>query len=204
MAKRSRPADPQAILERNAHRRALERQRDRDPANWGVAAEIVVLPTSRDLSVVRGARGRVIAARRSDAFGLLFQAGGLTGEQHAASQRYFRDWALRAGVREGSPADAGKVDHCASAELVTQGMIDAGGRIDEAHSFLGRADVALLRALVEPLTMRGEIRVWRELVRAVTGEAERHAQGARVRSACDNLAGAYDEVDRRKRRPTPR
>jgi hypothetical protein len=36
---------------------------------------------------------------------------------------------------------------------------------------------------------------WRQVVVIFSGETERHAQGAAVRAACDNLAMAYREID---------
>ncbi len=86
----------------------------------------------------------------------------------------------------------------APGQHVTQRMIDAGNRIIEAHGEIGRASAKLLQALVEPI-LRGEIRVWRVVVKQATDETERHAQAARVRQACEDLQLAYQAIDEAER-----
>ena len=84
-----RPADPDEILRRAAEERAQRRRDEKDPATWRVSAELIQLPTSADVAIVRGAREKILAARRSDPFDLLHGAkGGLSDEQHRAAQ-YF-------------------------------------------------------------------------------------------------------------------
>lgn len=201
---RASPSDPQAILLKRAKERQEERLRARSPAEWGVSAEILTLPTAYDVTAVVGPRERILHARRSDAFTLLHQAkrygldgaleSGISDGQHRASQRYVADWCERAGVRTAEPTLA-PTDVQTDGQGATQRMIDAGRRIDAVHARVGRASARLLRALVEPMVMGGEIRVWRELARGVTGETERHAQAASVRMACENLRLAYEEID---------
>jgi len=190
-----------AIMARAAERRAAEREAAKRPETWGINPGLARLATSSDVEVIAdpNRRGRIRNARRSDAFSLLFEAGGLSEEQHRASQRYWNDWVLRSGAGTGSGdfarerVDGLQVDEAA----IRQRMMDAGNRIVDAHDEIGRGSAMLLTALVEPLAMRGEVRVWREQVRAATGETERHAQAAAVRAACENLRLGYEAIDRR-------
>ncbi|MFZ5871072.1 MAG: hypothetical protein ACOYXW_11175 [Actinomycetota bacterium] len=215
---RAGPADPQAIqaarAERLAEQRHAERLVQRNPEAWGVSAEIVKLPTSRDVSLRRGAGEQVLAAKRSDAFDLLHGRGSLTDEQHRAARRLFRDWCLRAGVRDGErqvleKIDGGRADPSA---IVTDAMVDAGRRIAQALKGdrqlgvqgVGPVNARLFHALISPLVDEGQIRVWRVIVEQVTGETEAHAQGAVVRQACEALRLVYDELDEARRRRTDR
>jgi hypothetical protein len=79
---------------------------------------------------------------------------------------------------------------------VTAQMIDAGARLAAVHRRVGRVTAAMLTELVEPLVVLGQVRVWREAVRRVTGEAERHAQAALVRNALSDLHFAYEAFDK--------
>jgi hypothetical protein len=213
-SRRRGPSDPAEISRLNALKRgmaaAAERQARKTPEAWGVSAEILHLPTSGDVSLVRGARDRVIAANRSDPFDLLHAAGGLTDQQHAAARRLFRDWCLRAGVRDKDRQvleriDGGRRDPSA---MVTDAMVDAGRRIacamkgDTARSIcgIGPVNAKLLEALISPMVDEGRIIAWRGVVQRVTGETERHAQGAVVRQACENLAQHHEDYDAFHRR----
>jgi hypothetical protein len=199
------PSDPQTIMLAAAKERAGRRAADKDPACWGISAEIVVLHQDReDFQVIRDRerRGRVLHAKRSDVFQLI----DLSDEQLAASRRYMRDWCHRFGIETDDRAgdlEVGKIDHSpglAPGQGINQRMIDAGKMLDLVHSQMGRADVRLLRGLVEPLVERGEVRVWRVQVQELTGETERHAQAAVVRMATANLVLAYEAADEIRRR----
>ncbi len=204
---RQRPSDPQAItLARIAAkaREALAASKSaRNPSTWGISADLEGLMTSdEDVTVVRDPHQhrRIVHAKRATVFELI----SLTDDQVRASERYWRDWCIRAGVMT---EDARQVflvvDHSpglAPGQFLTQRMIDAGRRLDEAHKSIGRADARLLQALVEPPVMRGEFRVWRWLVQRETGETERHAQAAAVRRAVENLRLAYDDIDAERAR----
>ncbi len=203
LGRRGRPADPQAILQRRAEQRASERRSAGNPATWGISAEILALPTASDVGHRVGERKKIIWAKRSNAFDQLYAArrydddgrlrAGISEPQHKASQRYLADWCERYGVQTGDALPV--VDHQADGQGAVQRMIDAGRRIDEAHKRIGRVSRRVLVTLAESMIVRGEIRVWRVLVQAASGETEAHAQGAAVRIACEDLRLAYDEVD---------
>lgn len=169
-----------------------ERIRARTPSEWGVLGEIQQLPSSANVTVVKDMRARVIHAKRSDAFDLLHAAGGLSDAEHQAARRLFRDFALRAGVKDHDPRlDR---DDNSSARSPIDYMIEAGSRVEEALGWTGPASARVLRALIEPL-MRGEVRVWRVIVQEETGKSDRHAQGSIVQQACANLAAVYELID---------
>lgn len=180
-----------------------DRLRDRDPGEWGISAEILHLPTSGDVSAGMANRRQVAWARRSNAFDLLHQAkkydsdgrlvAGISDLQLKAAERYVGDWMQRMGVGWACEIRE-RVDEGGGDKGRTDLMVEAGQRLDEAHRALGRMSVVVLRALVEPM-MAGEVRLWRELVRAATGEADRTAQATVVRTACEDLRLAYDEID---------
>lgn len=208
---RNKPSDPDAILQRNAAGRAAARAAERDPASWRISAELIQLPTSADVTIVRGVNEKILTANRSDPFDLLLAAGGLTAEQHRASRRLFRDWCLRAGVRDRDRGavleriDGGRRDPSA---LVTNAMVDAGRRIAAALKGdagrgiqgIGPVNARLLEALISPMVDEGRIIAWRGVVERVTGERDRNAQGAMVRQACESLRMVYDETDELRRR----
>lgn len=191
-------------MARKLQQQAAEATRDRTirnrPGEWGgPTVDQLKLETANDIDV-RDNRGRRVYERRSDAFQVLHSSGGLSLAEFTASQRYWAAWVTRAGAGDPPPAGSEVIDGArGSAELVTGRMIQAGREIELAHQLVGRADARLLAGLVEPLVMRGEIRVWRVLVQQLTGETERHAQAARVRGACQNLVLAWPEVDRKLR-----
>ena len=191
MAKSRKPADPQVAA---AQRRARERAASRDPATWGLSEDLHCLPRHAEVSVVQGARGRVLRARRQDVFRHLFSTGSLDGEQFRATERYLEAICASQGVRTHDTLPLTVIDGGAGAELVTQRMIDAGALLGRLHGKIGRADLILLRAIVAPM-LSGEVRVWRVLVQQVTGETERHCQAGSVRRMCENLRLAWDEID---------
>lgn len=194
------PADPQDILARNAQARAAERAKAANPGEWGVSAEIHVLPTAAEVETVLDNRGRVLAAKRSDPYDLLHNRGNLSDEQHRASRRLFRDMALAAGVRDGPPwIHAEKIDfHGGDPGAPTQIMLDASKRAQFAMGGVGPANARLLKAINEPM-IAGETRAWRGIVQRITGEKDQNAHGALVRQACENLVMVYRAIDDRVR-----
>ena len=65
----------------------------------------------------------------------------------------------------------------------------------------GAASARLLTALCEPDVIHGRAADWRSVVAATAGERLPDAQGALIRAACENLAGAYAAIDQGRRRP---
>lgn len=192
---------------RAARERAALKNAERNPASWGIDLDMKELAANDDVEIVRGAGGRVVRGRRSGAFEILWRSGGLNDPQYSASQRYWTDWCAAAGVIERDTLRLEVIDNGGSTDGVSQGMIDGGKRLAVAHKHIGRASAHLLAALVEPLVMRGEVRVWRVLVQHATGETERHAQAGVVRLALEDLRLAYEEIDkdnaRRRARERP-
>lgn len=188
-------------MERRAEAQHAERLRSRHPGEWGVSAEIFVLPTASDVQATLDHRGQVLAANRSDAYDLLHGRGSLSDEQHRAARRLFRDMALASGVRLDAVYEllAEKIDGDRSDPgAPNQVMIDASKRAHLALGGVGPVNARLLRTLNETM-IAGEIRPWRAIVQRVTGETEEKAHGALVRGACESLVLVYREADERRR-----
>lgn len=207
--RRTGPSDPQAIARMRAAERearkaqeartvAAERKVDRNPAWWGIAPGTLTLeaPALLPHEVDRNPHSGVVRrAQRSTAWEALYKADGLSLEAYEAANRIFRDYGIRAGVRDFDVGPTAVVDAQGSAELVTQAMIDAGRRIETALRYCGPSSAKLIHGVVEPVAT-GNVRVWRALVQAVAGTTEVHAQAERVRVAFEDLVYAYQQVDR--------
>ena len=185
---------------RAAQRRADERESAKNPENWG--ADGKALARQPDVKVVAGARGRVQTARRDDVFDRLLARGALSQSAHQAIRRLDADMTERRG--EGERGSGEKVDGGGARDLVTQRMLDAGDRVDGLERGVlprvGRRDAGLLREMLEPRrVITGGLDRWRLVVATITGETNQHAQSAVLRAACDNLALAYQELDRTPR-----
>jgi hypothetical protein len=193
---RARPSSPAEIQERAAQARAAARAAERDPASWGVNAEVLQLPTAGDVAARSNDRGRVVTAKRSDPFDLLLAGGGLSFEQHRAARRLMRDWCIAAGVRDAPRPDVGPVDGdgLVGPQEVTQAMIDAGRRRDIALAAAGPVSGRVLKALMTGLVDECRIIAWRGVVQRETGETDKNVQGAMVRQACENLRLHYDAL----------
>ena len=88
--KTARPADPIQI----ALRRAEERAKARDPAQWGLPDEALALPAHADVERRRDLAGRVTRARRQDVFDLMHARGKLQTDALNAVRRLQDDIAL--------------------------------------------------------------------------------------------------------------
>jgi hypothetical protein len=71
--------------------------------------------------------------------------------------------------------------------------------VEVALSLCGPASARLIAAVVEAGAALGCPADWREVVARETGERLADAQGAVLRAACENLAGAYAVIDGRRR-----
>lgn len=196
---RTGPSDPQDILARRALERAQARIADRDPAEWGVCAEIHQLPSSADVEIRLDDRRRVITARRNSCpYDLLHRQGGLTDAQHCAARRLFRDMAMAAGVRDGEETFLRDPGPRGDPGAPTQVMIDASRRAQLALGMVGPVNARLLKQLNEAMIGAG-ICVWRWIVQRATGERDRNAQAALVRQACESLLLVHQAIDQKAR-----
>src|SRR3569623_1626849 len=81
--KPGKPANPMDI----ARRRAEERAREREPANWGLAEQSLSLAVNAAVDTRLDAAGRVVRARRQDVFDMLLSRGRLTSGALGAVRR---------------------------------------------------------------------------------------------------------------------
>ena len=193
--KTARPSDPMEI----ARRRAAERARDQDPSTWGLE--------SRDLSFAAGdgvttkvdAAGRLVRARRQDVFDLLQARGRLSVEGVEAVRRLQGDIACLHRTATSGGDFTPRVDRSITPDGFSDARQRAGARIDAALSLAGDLSARVLAALCEPDMVLGRSADWRAAVARQTGETLPDAQGAVLRMACENLAGAYRRLNRSRR-----
>jgi len=191
-----RPSDPVDI----ARRRAAERDRARDPANWGVDAAALALPANARVDLATDFRGRVAHARRRDVFDLLHDRGRLSRGAVEAVRRLQSDIALLHRTLAGGGDLTPRIDRSRDPQAFSERRLDAGLRIAAALDLAGAASARLLRGLCEAEVAMGRSAAWREVVAREAGETLPDAQGAALRAACENLAGAYAMIDRDSRR----
>ncbi len=194
--KSSRPTDPFEI----ARRRAEERERERRPENWGVDPQALNLPANAAVSLQADPRGRVRQARRQDVFDLFRARGSLDPASFEAVRRLQEAIAVLHRTHASAIDYSPRVDRSRSPGSFGEARHRAGERIERVLSLTGPANARLLAALVEPDVVMGRAADWRTTVVRETGERLPDAQGARVRAACDNLAEAYAQLDRGRRR----
>jgi hypothetical protein len=196
-SKRTRPSDPMAI----ARRRAAERARDRDPGAWGIDGHQLRLAANQDVETRTDPGGRIGRARRADVFDLFLARGKLSAAGHDAVRRLQDDMAIMHRTLSGGGGDfAPKVDRSRRPAAFSERRLAAGLRIDAALGLAGPASARLIAALCESEVVLGQPRSWRAVVQRETGERLADAQGALLRLACENLAGAYALIDRGRRR----
>jgi len=194
------PSTPQAILLRRAsqHARASE--------EGGVNVKSLRLTANNDVDIRLGAGGKVARARRQDVFDILAGRGRLAPEAVGAVRRLQQDMAVLhrtiSGVRDFTP----RVDSQREADGFSDARLRAGERIATVLELSGAASARLLVALCESAVVEGRTADWRVVVERETGERLADAQGAALRAACENLAGAYRAFDSRRhggRAPAP-
>jgi hypothetical protein len=194
--KTSRPTDPMQIALRRAAERERERLDDREPGRWGVDAAGLALAANEMVAIDCDLAGRVTRARRHDVFDLMRGRGKLSVGAHDAIRRLQDDIAvLHRAVASGSDYSP-RVDRSRSSETFTDMRHRASLRVEAAMRLSGPASARLLGALCEAGAALGPPTDWRILVRRETGETLPDAQGAVLRGACENLAGAYAIIDR--------
>ena len=194
--KPGKPANPMDI----ARRRAEERARDREPANWGLAEQTLSLAVNTAVDTRLDAAGRVVRARRQDVFDMLHSRGRLTAGALGAVRRLQDDIACLHRTALGGVDYLPRVDRSPNPQDFNDARRRAGARIEGALAIAGASSARLLAALCEPDVVLGRAADWRTVVERETGETLADAQGAALRMACENLAGAYGAVDRAKGR----
>ncbi len=192
--KARRPSDPMEIV----RRRAAEGASGRDPASWGLDTDRLRLPVNTDVETTTDQAGRVVRVRRQDIFDLMRGRGRLSPAAVNAVRRLQDDIACLHRTATGSMAFAPRVDRSPDTEGFSETRRRAGARIESVLSVAGPANARLLGALCEPEVVLGRATDWRAVVKRETGEGLSDAQGAILRMACENLAGAYDMIDCRK------
>jgi hypothetical protein len=193
--RRRSPAGPAEL----ARRRAAERARQADPAAWGLNREALALGANAAVSLRCDAAGRPVRARRQDIFELMAARGRLSDQALAAVRRLQDDLAALHATALGGRGFAPRVDCSLNPQGFTEARRRAGERIAAALGLCGAASARLLAATTEPGAVAGRDLDWRAAVERTTGERLADAQGALLRMACENLAGAYAELDRRRR-----
>lgn len=199
MTRKRRPTGPSDPME-IARQRALDRASAREPATWGLDARQMDLEVNLDVAAATDQAGRVVRARRQDVFDLMSTRGRLSAAAVASVRRLQDDIACLHRTATGGLAYAPRVDRSPDPAGFSEARRRAGARIESVLSLAGPASARLLGALCEPDVVLGRPADWRDVVRRETGESLSDAQSAMLRMACENLAGAYELVDRRRGR----
>ncbi len=193
--RKSAPAGPEDL----ARLRAKARLDSANPATWGIEPAALALEAHQSVRATFGARRKVVQARRQDAFDRLHSRGALSEPALAAIRRLQSDFAhlhrTGLGVRDFTP----RVDGGGGPGVFAQRRLEAGARIHEVLSLTGPASANLLKAVCEAAATGGVDLDWRAIVLTQTSERLADAQGAVLRAAAENLAGAYRALDRARR-----
>lgn len=143
--------------------------------------------------------------RRLDVFALMLERKAITGDHERAVRRLQNDIA-KARPLLGTSQLGERVEGAAAPEerawRAAQQAIARVEALDQAAKALkavGGTDGLLMVALVVPLANAALTR-WRATVERITGETNDHAQGARIRSACQRLTEYYLDLDNAPRR----
>jgi hypothetical protein len=188
----ARPSDPAEI----ARRRAAERALRQEAASWGVDVDALALPRNADVVATIDPAGRLVRARRQDIFELMRVRGRLSPAALDAVRRLQDDMACLHRTHMGAVNYEPRVDRSVDPQAFSDARRRAGARIEAALARAGALSARLLAALCEPDVILGRAADWRAIVERETGETLADAQGAILRMACENLAGAYGMTDR--------
>jgi hypothetical protein len=178
--RKAKPADPLELARRRAEAR--------DPACWGLDRVALALPANADVEAAPEP-GRGVRARRRDVFDRL-----VAGPALEAVRRLQRDMTIAHALAGGVAAYAERIDRGPDDDGGLDQRLRAGQRVRRAFMLTGPASARLLKALCE-----GDAAIpadWRAVVERESGERLADAQGAVLRAACENLAGAYAALDR--------
>lgn len=217
MARRkSKPKSPEQIALDKAKARAELKAADAR-LEFGIDSVALALPANDAVKVVplpTDAK-KVQTAWRTDVFDRL-----LNNDQLKAVRKLEADIAEQMG-QSWRPGQRVTVDtsQFPPGQNINQAQIEAGKRVSAALAGTGARCGWLLQALIARLEVgfpaltddekdrapthaereaRGRSFDWRRVVHYVTGEANEHAQAARVRGAADNLASAYAGIEKAK------
>lgn len=181
-----RPTSPAEIARRRAESRAAGGAEPPpiDPARLSLAV-------NGDVAVSRDPAGRIARAKRQDVFDLMGARGKLSPSAVSAVRRLQEDMAVLHRTISCGGDLSERVDRSRRPESFGDSRLAAGARIERALTRTGAASARLLLALLEPEIVAGRTAAWREVVARETGETLPDAQGAVLRLACENLAGAY-------------
>ena len=195
------PAAPEDIIRRRLEARETKRLDD-EADGGGIGPGVLALAVNAAVRVETDRAGRITRARRQDVFDLFQTRGKLGPDAYQAVRRLQDDIAILHRVVSGGGDITPRVDRSRTADGFSDARLAAGARIEAVLSRAGPASAALLVALCEPAVIEGRGGDWREVVVRVTGERLPDAQGAILRVACENLAGAYVAVRASSRRAT--
>lgn len=154
---------------------------------------------ARGLTVTCDAGYNIIVTQRLDVFALLHSRKSLTDTQLYAVRRLEQYQAIANGHErpEQSMDRVDKSSKGAPGQNITQAMIDARADLRTIYLTTGGKSSELVIALTQP--QEAILTRWRETVQRITGEHDERAQGAMIRSACENLAAAWQGFDYRAR-----
>jgi hypothetical protein len=185
------PATPAEIARRRLEAREATRVDEAQPDAGGVDRGSLALAVNAAVRVETDHAGRITRARRQDVFDLFQARGKLGPDAYQAVRRLQDDIAILHHVVSGGGDIAPRVDRSRTTDGFSDVRLAAGERIDAVLTRSGPASARLLVALCEPAVIAGRGSDWREVVARLTGERLPDAQGAILRVACENLAGAY-------------
>lgn len=146
--------------------------------------------------IVENAAGDMIGGFRRDCFTMLLKD--MPQEANAVRwlEALMRDASGENGI-ERRPDFIRASSEGAPGQTVSQVMIDASRHLEIVRAGLRPWEWKLLSTLLAPDAAL--ITRWRPAVQAITGEANPHAQGSRVRSACEGLRFVREEIESRPR-----
>lgn len=137
--------------------------------------------------VMNDPAGRIVRARRIDAFQLLLERNALPQESFDAVRAYEADVATAMGwnTPERRPDHIRASVEGAPGQNVTQAMIEASRMVGWVESQMTTRDLKLLKALLHEND--ANVGRWRGTVQAITGETRDECHAAAIRAMCANL-----------------
>jgi hypothetical protein len=156
---------------------------------------------ARGIEVRHDEQYRIIGAFRLDVFSLLHERKALTDPQLIAVRRLEVLIGTASG-HERPEQGMDRVDSSTSGapgQNISQAMIDASGELRIIMREIGFTNARLLMALLAPENSPAVMTRWRQTVADITREERSEVQAAMIRTACENLALAWQAFDYRAR-----